>query len=113
MADSRQLSKRAQALLQKLMPMMASCYNAHSTKAVWIGGGMVDYEYGQSFRYPITFTTPEGPYKMSQYHPYPELDEDGEIIRSARCRFGANDMYIAQNLLKVLEYLEVNHDLKY
>ena len=76
-------------------------------------GGWIHYEYGKEFCYPVTFTTPEGEWKMHHYDPYPEFDKEGEVMRSARCKFGANDMYIAQNLVAVLEYLKEHHNLKY
>ena len=109
----KKLNKKTQVLLRNLIPIMARCYNRHSTRAYWLGGGNVWYEEGQYFRYPVTFTTPEGDWKMDQYETYPELDKEGEVMRSARCKFGANDMYIAQNLLAVLEYLKEHHNLKY
>ena len=68
--------------------------------------GWVDYEYGKEFRYPITFTTSQGHYKMGMYSSYPELDKEGEVMWSAHCKFGANNLFIAQNLAAVLEYLK-------
>jgi hypothetical protein len=82
-----QLPRERVDLLRKLEPLMAVCYNPHSTRAEFVGPDDWDIaEVGREFRYPVTYGEPNN-------------------LRKAHYKFGANEMYVFENLNKVLDYL--------
>ena len=84
---SEPLPRERVDLLKSLERIMAVCYNPHSTRAEFVGPDDWEIaETGREFTYPLTYGEPGN-------------------LTTAHYKFGANEMYVFQNLNKVLDYL--------
>jgi hypothetical protein len=104
----KKLTKKRKNLLKELADIMSTCYNPHSTTALGWGA---HYDYGKEFNYPIKYLKDgkEVRYAEEVYSKNPKE----EILMSGRCNFGANKMYIYDNLEKVLRKLEEEYDVDF
>lgn len=83
-----ELSEQRRALLIALEQIIGRCYNPHSTRTEFFGPGEWDVaEVGREFNYPLRQTDPNN-------------------IRTRHYKFGANEMYIIENLERLLVFLE-------
>jgi hypothetical protein len=64
---------------------------------------------GQSFRYPLTYFI-EDKKQKTKFKMSSELKNE-EVMKSYYA-FGANQLHIMMGLMKILNYLEKNYDLK-
>ena len=104
----KKLTKKRKKLLIHLADIMSTCYNPNSTTTMW-GGVVIDQ--GKRFNYPIKYLKDgeESKYVEEVYSDNPKE----EILMSGRCNFGANKMYIYENLEKVLRKLEEKYDVDF
>ena len=102
----RWLTFRRRNLLRRLEHIIGQCYNPHSTTAIAYGRY---YEYGREFNYSPRFGSGDSETKW-----YNERkDRDGQILKRGRCKFGANHMYVYQNLEELLLFLEKEFDISF
>ena len=95
------------ALLSKMEAIIGnSCYNGNIQN--W-GANYARYCDGREFRYPITFVDDDQS-KDKRYQSDPKMSH--AHMRTGYYAFGANQLHIIDALEKIIDYLEVHHELK-
>lgn len=89
----------------------SECYNPRSYDG-WNG------IEGKEFRYPVTFSFDNGGesktrLNIKHYFDVIDAELEEETIRHMKYKFGSNELYVGQGLIKVLEYLEKRYGIDF
>lgn len=98
------LTKKTIELICELEEIIGdSCYNPDSFNGYTL-------EEGLAYRYPITYTDKDGDECKRKWT---ITDMDKNRINSMRYKFGANNLFIGNALVKVLERLEQKYGISF
>ncbi len=89
----------------------SECYNPNS----YDGWNDID---GCDFRYPISIPNSNGEYSkircnINEAHFIDIQDINVDMIKYMKYKFGSNELFIGNGLIKALEYLEKRYDLDF
>ncbi|WP_051153687.1 hypothetical protein [Litoreibacter arenae] len=107
MAKNKFTKKRAKLLADLEHLVGKNCYNGNIQN---YGAGGFYEGAGRDFRYPLTMIDEAGEKRKRKFPPATEVSP--EMLSSGYYAFGANRLHIIKALNEVLEYLEVNSNLK-